>query len=62
MKKISLLGLCLLAIGSASAQNDIVKQVDRALKAGNVDYAAARFQVLLHQAFGLGVAVVDGYT
>ena len=45
MKKISLLGLCLFAIGSASAQNDIVKQVDRALKAGNVDYAAAREQI-----------------
>lgn len=45
MKKISLLGLCLLAIGSASAQNDLVKQVDRALKAGNVDYAAAREQI-----------------
>lgn len=45
MKKISLLGLCLLAIGSASAQNDLVKEVERTVKAGNVDYAAARAQL-----------------
>lgn len=45
MKKISLLGLCLLAIGSASAQNDLVKQVERTVKAGNVDYAAVRSEI-----------------
>ncbi len=45
MKKISLLGLCLLAIGSASAQNDLVKQVERTVKAGNVDYAAVRAEI-----------------
>ncbi len=42
MKKIAFLGLGLLAIASATAQNNLVKEVERTLKSDNVDYAAAR--------------------
>ena len=45
MKKISLLGLCLLAIGSASAQTNLVKEVERTIKGDNVDYEAVRAQI-----------------
>lgn len=45
MKKISLLGLCLLAIGSASAQTNLVKEVERTIKGDNVDFEAVRAQI-----------------
>ena len=45
MKKISFLGLCLLTMGAASAQTNLVKEVERTIKGENVDYAAAREQI-----------------
>lgn len=38
MKKVSILGLCLLAIGSASAQKSLVKEVERNLKSNPASY------------------------
>lgn len=45
MKKFSFLGLCLLAIGSASAQTNLVKEVERTIKGDNVDFEAVRAQI-----------------
>ncbi len=45
MKKFSLLGLCLLTLGSVSAQINLVKEVERTIKGDNVDYVAAREQI-----------------
>lgn len=39
MKKFSLLGICLFAAFAVSAQTDVVKEVDQALKASKPDYA-----------------------
>lgn len=41
MKKFSILGLCLIAGVSASAQMSLVKDVEHSIKAGNADLAAA---------------------
>ncbi len=41
MKKISILGVCLMACFSAIAQTNLVKDVERQLKDANPDYAAA---------------------
>lgn len=41
MKKLSILGLCLLAVASASAQKSLVKEAEGKAKAGN-DYPAVR--------------------
>ena len=38
MKKISILGLCLVAGLSMSAQKSLIKEVESAVKAGNFDY------------------------
>lgn len=40
MKKLSLLGICLLGAFAVSAQKDVVKEVEQALKAGKPDYQA----------------------
>ncbi len=45
MKKLSILGLCLLAVASASAQKSLVKEVEGKAKGFNADYAAARDQL-----------------
>jgi tetratricopeptide (TPR) repeat protein len=42
MKKISILGLCLVAALSASAQKSLVKEVEGKVKAYNADFSAAR--------------------
>lgn len=43
MKKLAILGFCLLAVaGSASAQKNLVKEVEGKAKGFNADYAAAR--------------------
>ncbi len=45
MKKTAILGLCLVAAGSMSAQMSVVKDVQTAIKGGNPDYAAALTQI-----------------
>ena len=45
MKKLSFLGLCLLTAFAASAQNNLVKEVERTIKGGGVNYAEARAQI-----------------
>ena len=45
MKKLSILGLCLLAVASASAQKSLVKEDEGKAKGFNADYAAARDQL-----------------
>lgn len=45
MKKLSFLGLCLLTVASASAQKNLVKEVERAIKADNPNYTEARAQI-----------------
>ncbi len=45
MKKLSFLGLCLLTAFAASAQNNLVKEVERTIKSGGVNYADARAQI-----------------
>ena len=42
MKKLSILGLCLVAALSASAQKSLVKEVEGKAKGFNADFAAAR--------------------
>lgn len=42
MKKLGFLGMCLLAIASASAQNNVVKEVERTIKGSAPNYAEAR--------------------
>ena len=41
MKKFSLLGICLFGAFALSAQTEVVKEVEQALKGANPDYAAA---------------------
>ena len=40
MKKISILGLCLVAGLTMSAQKSLLKEVENTVKSGNFDYAA----------------------
>ena len=41
MKKFSLLGICLFGAFALSAQTEVMKEVEQALKGANPDYAAA---------------------
>lgn len=45
MKKISILGLCLVAGLTASAQMDLVKEVERTVKSGNYDYPTLKTNI-----------------
>jgi tetratricopeptide (TPR) repeat protein len=45
MKKLFILGLCLMAVAGASAQKSLVKEVEGKAKGFNADYAAARNQL-----------------
>ena len=46
MKKISILGLCLVAGLSISAQKGLVKEVESAVKAGNFDYPTVKAKIV----------------
>lgn len=45
MKKFSILGLCLAAGLTMSAQTDLVKEVERAVKSGNFDYSEVKAKI-----------------
>lgn len=45
MRKITILGLCLAAGLTASAQMDLVKEVERTVKSGNYDYATVKSSI-----------------
>lgn len=45
MKKISILGFCLISAATTFAQMDAVKDAERALKSGNPDHSAIRAQI-----------------
>ena len=46
MKKISILGLCLVAGLSMSAQKSLIKEVESAVKAGNFDYPTVKAKIV----------------
>ena len=46
MKKISILGLCLVAGLSMSAQKSLIKEVESAVKAGNFDYPTVKTKIV----------------
>ena len=45
MKKISILGLCLVAGLTMSAQKSLMKEVESAIKSGNFDYPTVKSKV-----------------